>query len=146
MEIAPDFFEYFMAMAPLYDSDSSVMAVSAFNDNGFKHYVSDPTNVVRSDYFPGLGWMLNRRLWKEWGATWPNGYWDDWLREPPQRKGRVTLRPEISRTFTFGKKGVSDGQFYQKYLGRIQLNQVRVDWNDVLNGHGAGGGGAGGGR
>ena len=56
------------------------------------------------------------------------GYWDDWLREPPQRKNRVTLRPEISRTFTFGKKGVT-AQFYSKFLGRIALNHEIVDWS-----------------
>jgi alpha-1,3-mannosyl-glycoprotein beta-1,2-N-acetylglucosaminyltransferase len=131
MDIAPDFFEFFIKMAPLYDQDSSIMAVSAFNDNGFKEYVHDPTNVLRSDYFPGLGWMINQRMWKEWGPKWPRGYWDDWLREPPQRKGRITLRPEISRTFTFGKIGVSSGQFYNKYLGRIQLNSIKVNWYNL---------------
>jgi alpha-1,3-mannosyl-glycoprotein beta-1,2-N-acetylglucosaminyltransferase len=128
MEIAPDFFSYFLRTAPLLDADDSLMAVSAFNDNGFKGFVSDPKRVVRSDYFPGLGWMLNRRLWSEWGPKWPKGYWDDWLREPPQRRGRAVLRPEICRTFTFGRRGVSTGQFYDKFLGRIALNRVNVNW------------------
>lgn len=34
-------------------------------------------------------------------------FWDDWIRHPEQRKGRVCIRPEISRTRTFGKIGVS---------------------------------------
>lgn len=34
-------------------------------------------------------------------------YWDDWIRQPQQRKGRSCIRPEISRTRTFGKIGVS---------------------------------------
>lgn len=34
-------------------------------------------------------------------------YWDDWMREPAQRKNRACIRPEISRTSTFGKEGVS---------------------------------------
>ena len=131
MEIAPDFFDYFLTLAPLYDQDETIMAISAFNDNGFKGYVSDAKAVVRSDYFPGLGWMINDRMWQEWGPKWPKGYWDDWLREPPQRKGRVTLRPEISRSFTFGRRGVSVGQFYDKFLGRIQLNDQKVEWNAV---------------
>ena len=75
--------------------------------------------VVRSDFFPGLGWMMNRQLWNEIGATWPTGYWDDWIREPvsrklfmlpalevdfitvvvlqEQRKAREVLRPEVSK-------------------------------------------------
>lgn len=129
MEIAPDFFSYFLSTAPLLDADETLMAVSAFNDNGFKGIVSDPKRIVRSDYFPGLGWMLNRRLWKEWGPKWPKGYWDDWLREPAQRRGRAVLRPEICRSFTFGRRGVSTGQFYDKFLGRIFLNNVEVDWS-----------------
>lgn len=34
-------------------------------------------------------------------------FWDDWLRADEQRKGRACIRPEISRTHTFGEKGVS---------------------------------------
>lgn len=34
-------------------------------------------------------------------------YWDDWMRRPEQRKDRACIRPEISRTRTFGKIGVS---------------------------------------
>jgi alpha-1,3-mannosyl-glycoprotein beta-1,2-N-acetylglucosaminyltransferase len=128
LEIAPDFFEYFNSMAPILDNDDTVMAVSAWNDNGFGQFISDPARVVRSDFFPGLGWMLNRNQWDEWGQKWPGGYWDDWLREPPQRKNRVTLRPEISRTYTFGRRGVSNAQFFGKYLAKIVLNKEKVDW------------------
>lgn len=31
---APDFFEYFAATVPLLDRDETLMAVSAWNDNG----------------------------------------------------------------------------------------------------------------
>lgn len=34
-------------------------------------------------------------------------FWDDWIRQPEQRKDRACIRPEISRTATFGKNGVS---------------------------------------
>jgi len=36
-----------------------------------------------------------------------NSYWDDWMRRPEQRKERACIRPEISRTRTYGKIGVS---------------------------------------
>lgn len=36
-----------------------------------------------------------------------NRFWDDWIRQPQQRKERACIRPEISRTRTFGKIGVS---------------------------------------
>ena len=73
LEIAPDFFDYFHAMAPILDNDDTVMAISAWNDNGFDQYTTDPSAVVRSRFFPGLGWMLNKRLWDEWGPKWPKG-------------------------------------------------------------------------
>lgn len=64
------------------------------------------------DFFPGLGWMLHKHLWKnELEIKWPKGYWDDWMREPAQRKDRFILRPEICRTFHFGFHGVSNAQF-----------------------------------
>lgn len=55
-------------------------------------------------------------------------FWDDWLRHPDQRRGRACIRPEISRTRTFGKKGVSNGQFYEQHLKFIVLNEEAVAW------------------
>ena len=51
--------------------------------------------------------MLTKDIWKELSPKWPKSYWDDWVRAPEQRKDRACIRPEISRTRTFGKKGVS---------------------------------------
>lgn len=42
LEVAPDFFTYFAAVAPLLDQDSSLLAASAWNDLGQSQYVSDP--------------------------------------------------------------------------------------------------------
>lgn len=36
-----------------------------------------------------------------------NSFWDDWMREPEQRKNRSCIHPEISRSKTFGRTGVS---------------------------------------
>ena len=53
---------------------------------------------------------------------WPRSYWDDWMRDPAQRQERACIRPEISRTKTFGKIGVSNGLFFDKHLKYIVLN------------------------
>jgi len=99
LEIGVDFFQYFSATAPLLDSDDTIFAVSAYNDLGQGAFVTNPRRIYRSDFFPGLGWMLNRRSWVEdLGPKWPDSFWDDWLREPPQRKNRQVLRPEV-RTY-----------------------------------------------
>lgn len=74
--------------------------------------------------------MLSRKLWMEWSETWPAAFWDDWVREPEQRKGRDCIRPEIGRTYTFGEVGTSQGQFFEQYLKDMQLNSEDIDWDE----------------
>ncbi|KAF5727109.1 hypothetical protein HS088_TW22G00796 [Tripterygium wilfordii] len=74
MEIAPDFFDYFEATATLLDKDKSIMAVSSWNDNGQKQFVHDSYELYRSDFFPGLGWMLTKSTWDELSPKWPKAY------------------------------------------------------------------------
>lgn len=47
-------------MADLHFVDVMLAAASAWNDNGIKGLVKDNTAVMRSDFFPGLGWMMSR--------------------------------------------------------------------------------------
>lgn len=135
LNISPDFYEYFLGTHELLKNDSSLWCVSAWNDNGKSTNidVSNPELLYRTDFFPGLGWMLKRNLWNELSVKWPKAYvslhiisfflrsmttktfffivntrfWDDWIRQPQQRKDRACIRPEVSRTRTFGKVGVS---------------------------------------
>ena len=129
LELARDFFEYFQAFAPILDVDESLLAVSAWNDHGQESHIgNDPKLIYRTDFFPGLGWMMPLRIWQELGPKWPQGFWDDWLREPAQRKERHCIRPEISRTITFGRSGgASGGQFFDLYLASMKLNEVVPD-------------------
>ncbi|XP_048337127.2 alpha-1,3-mannosyl-glycoprotein 2-beta-N-acetylglucosaminyltransferase [Ziziphus jujuba] len=131
MEIAPDFFNYFEAAAALLDKDKSIMAVSSWNDNGQRQFVHDPYALYRSDFFPGLGWMLTRSIWDELSPKWPKAYWDDWLRLKKNNKGRQFIRPEVCRTYNFGEHGSSMGQFFKQYLEPIKLNDVQVDWKSM---------------
>jgi alpha-1,3-mannosyl-glycoprotein beta-1,2-N-acetylglucosaminyltransferase len=127
IHIAPDFFDYFQATSKILDEDPSLFAVSAFSDNG--HMVKDPTRLLRSDFFPGLGWMMNRRLWMdELDSKWPAGYWDDWLREPAQRQDRQVIRPEISRTYHFGIDGGASQNQFGSILESVVLDTQVVDW------------------
>ncbi|XP_061597127.1 alpha-1,3-mannosyl-glycoprotein 2-beta-N-acetylglucosaminyltransferase b [Cololabis saira] len=124
LEVAPDFFEYFRALYPILRADPNLWCISAWNDNG-RDALVDPAKaelLYRTDFFPGLGWMLLRELWDELEPKWPTAFWDDWMRQPEQRRGRSCVRPEISRTITFGRKGVSLGQFFDQYLRYIKLN------------------------
>ena len=111
LDIAPDFFDYFSGTRWLLDSDKSLYCVSAWNDNGKVNFIDRAANdlLYRSDFFPGLGWMMTKELWQELGSIWPLGFWDDWIRDPSIRKGRSCIRPEIPRTAmtNYGKKGAS---------------------------------------
>ena len=97
LDVAVDFFEYFAAMAQLLREDESLLAASAYNDMGQPGNVGDPLRALRSDFFPGLGWMLHKRVWMELQPIWPTAYWDDWLREPARRKGEriVPCQPAL---------------------------------------------------
>jgi alpha-1,3-mannosyl-glycoprotein beta-1,2-N-acetylglucosaminyltransferase len=129
LEVAPDFYDYFEATLPILRSDPTLWCVSAWNDNGKGGQIdgSNQDLLYRTDFFGGLGWMLTRELWNsELSVKWPKSYWDDWMRQPVQRKGRACIRPEISRTKTFGKVGVSNGLFFDKHLKFIELNAMPV--------------------
>ncbi|KAL1255772.1 hypothetical protein QQF64_013833 [Cirrhinus molitorella] len=133
LEVAPDFFEYFHALYPILRSDPTLWCISAWNDNGRDGLV-DPGKaelLYRTDFFPGLGWMLLKEVWAELEPKWPKAFWDDWMRHPEQRKDRSCIRPEISRTITFGRKGVSLGQFFDQYLRYIKLNTEFVPFTKL---------------
>jgi alpha-1,3-mannosyl-glycoprotein beta-1,2-N-acetylglucosaminyltransferase len=75
--------------------------------------------------------MLTSSLWDELKDKWPAAYWDDWMRESAQRKGRACIRPELPRTDTFGRVGVSRGQFFDKHLKFIVLNTQPVHFTQI---------------
>lgn len=132
MEVSPDFYEYFAAGYKLLNSDPTLWCISSWNDNGLGALVSDPYALYRSDFFPGLGWMLLSSLWTgELRGQWPAAYWDDYLRRSEVRKGRACIRPELSRTFNFGENGVSQGQFYSTHLAHIAPNTLDIKWSQM---------------
>lgn len=133
LEVSPDFYQYFSATLPILREDKSLWCVSAWNDNGKAGLIDEKSSdlLYRTDFFPGLGWMITKDLWDELSIKWARSYWDDWMREPVQRKNRACIRPEISRTKTFGKIGVSNGLFYEKHLKFIVLNSNNVKFLDM---------------
>ncbi|KAH9421381.1 hypothetical protein DERP_010518 [Dermatophagoides pteronyssinus] len=121
LNFSPDFFEYFLTLSTLLDNDNRIYCISAWNDNGKDHLINHSaiSLLYLTDFFPGLGWMLKRSFWYEIKDKWPDVFWDDWLRQSEQRKNRLCIRPELSRTSTSGMKGVSRGQFFKQHLSFI---------------------------
>lgn len=70
LEVAPDFFTYFEATAPLLSDDPSLWCISAWNDHGQAGRASNASALYRTDVMPGLGWMLNRAVGLELVTTW----------------------------------------------------------------------------
>ena len=130
MVIGADFFSYMSAVAPVLASDRTLLCASAWNDNGRREFASNPTALYRSDFFPGLGWMTTRAVWDELAAKWPNGFWDDWMRQPVNRRGRACIRPEVSRVSTLcDEQGASGGQFCDHIAAvRLVTDGEAVDW------------------
>ncbi|KAI0990475.1 hypothetical protein GJ496_001598 [Pomphorhynchus laevis] len=123
LELAPDFLVYFYKLRTLLHMDKSILTISAWNDNGLSELVSSTHSkqlLHRTDFFPGLGWILTKDLWDELSIKWPDIYWDDWLRNPTQMKSRACIRPEVSRVSMsrWAKRGASNGLYFD-YIGRI---------------------------
>ena len=123
MAFAPDFYEYFHAVAGLLEADDTLWLASAWNDNGFDYLVADPLALRRTRYFPGLGWLLPRAVWQgQLAAGWPGSHWDHWLRDPAQHRGRDVLYPELPRDYHMGVQGTfMDTGTHNRYFGSIAL-------------------------
>ncbi|CAI4228681.1 unnamed protein product [Auanema sp. JU1783] len=133
LEISSDFFSYFAWGKRALEADESLWCVSAWNDNGLPGSIDGrtPDLTWRTDFFPGLGWLLSRKLWEELESGWPDAYWDDWMRKPEVRKGRSCIRPEIPRTshnMELAGKG-SSGGLYKQILKQITHSNVAVNFD-----------------
>lgn len=73
LSIAPDFYEYFLGTYPILKKDRSLWCISAWNDNGKEGLIDSTASdlLYRSDFFPGLGWMMTKELWEELSPKWP---------------------------------------------------------------------------
>lgn len=72
--MSPDFLSLFQETAWLLEADPSLWCVSAWNDLGFQGVATNHKRLFRTDYFPGLGWMLRREVGYTWCLPHPNQY------------------------------------------------------------------------
>lgn len=130
MEIASDFYMYFKSTIPLLRTDDSLFAISAWNDNGIHSLSVNPSKLYRTDFFPGLGWVLAKDLWqRELEHEWPDIFWDDWIRHTNQSRGRQCIRPEQSRVRNFGRIGVSQSFQHDKHVAQVTLPTRHVPFD-----------------
>jgi hypothetical protein len=121
-------------VAPALEADGSLWLASAWNDNGFDYLVADPLGLRRTRYFPGLGWLLPRRIFKdELQRGWPASHWDHWMRDPAQHRGRDVAYPEIPRDYHAGVKGTfMDSGTHNRYFGSIAMqSDAAFSWDSL---------------
>eukprot|EP01080_Neovahlkampfia_damariscottae_P010479 gene10479-3001_t len=106
MIFSPDFLSYFRTTAFLLN-DPTVWCISSWNDFGYKHLVDDHNRLFRTQYFPGLGWMINKKIWDEIEKKFPNDLWDEGMRVSTMSKNRDCIVPEISRNRNIGITGAN---------------------------------------
>ena len=135
--VSPDFFSYFAATRTLLSIDSSLFCISAFNDNAFVELAGRGSHVQRTEYFPGLGWMLTRGFYEEIrGRLGESLSWDYVLRSSGVTKGRECLYPEVPRTRHIGMNGVNSHLLpYEKWSSTVRWgdDQNRVSMNLPIN-------------
>jgi len=121
---SPDMYEYFANVSPILERDSSTFLVSAWNDNGFRGKVKNQHTLLRTEFFPGLGWLLPRTLYKqELEANWPMEHWDHWLRSEKQHRNREIIYPQVPRTFHNGIQGTfMNLETHNRYFRNIAYN------------------------
>lgn len=109
--VSRDFIEYFISLREVLDpSNPSVLwCASAWNDNGMEYLTLDPSRLMRTDFFPGLAWMIHRSTWTDVLAPiWPErtGNYDWWIRDRPELKGQDCVFPEVPRVHHIAKYGL----------------------------------------
>jgi len=113
------------------------MCVSSWNDNGYSDMDLDPSRLLRTGFFPGLGWMLRKELWtSELAVKWPTNPttgWDHWMRVDEQAKGRDCIVPELSRNHNIGAQGATVSQRdFEERLGKISFSKAAdTDFGDL---------------
>lgn len=122
---SPDLYEYFHTVAPLLEFDQTTFVVSAWNDNGFKEHVQDKSALLRTEFFPGLGWLLTRKLFEEeLRDQWPREHWDHWMRNQLRHKNRDCIVPQVPRDFHNGVQGsFMDASLHARYFADVAYSR-----------------------
>ena len=149
LTVSEDIFEYFLQAAPLlqqYPVSSNpsssqgkrkLFCVSGWNDNGMNYHTLNESRLTRTDYFPGLGWMIHRSTWTDvLRYEWPPGhaYYDDWIRERSSVRNYDCLVPEVSRTHHISRYGVhvrADPWYDQMVLASGGVSIPETEYNLV---------------
>lgn len=134
MLFSPDFLLLFQATAVLLERDPSLWCISSWNSNSHADgFDWKRDKLLRTSYFPGLGWMMRAQLWREIAASWPSEAWDHWMRMYFETHGRECIAPEVNRNRNIGEVGVNvNKHFFKTHLSQMTWQRESVrDFGDL---------------
>ena len=134
MELAVDFLTLFEKTAYLLDKDPTLMCVSSWNDNSRGKVGADKALLMRTSYFPGLGWMMKRNFYLETlQPGWPIlSHWDNWLRANVHDFDCIS--PSLPRNRNFGSIGASMNTLaFKRDIATVHFYDAKeeVDFGDL---------------
>ena len=141
--VSADILDFFFKVAPYLNNTgkpNDPLCASAWNDNGYSFFTLNEERLFRTDYFPGLGWMVHKSAWFDyWRIEWPQGLtalwtgYDHWLRDIASTRGRDCIVPEVSRTHHIAKTGAHVNDASQHLLNQMKLasGQVEISQEEV---------------
>ena len=106
----------------------SLLAVSAWNDHGRPGLACEPEAVYRTDVFPDSAGCRRASGGRSCGPAGPTPSGTTGSATRRCTAGEKRLRPGVSRARTFGRIGVSGGQFFGEHLRHVALNGRPVDF------------------
>ena len=115
--VSPDFLELMVQSIPIIENDHTLFCASGWNDNGFLPFASDHKKILRTDGFPGYGWLVPRRSAKPFLIDklpgWVNN-WGAWFDGHVRKHNLECIVPEVPRTRHIGGRGVhiKDNSYY----------------------------------
>lgn len=146
MRLSPDALVFLLSTIPYLTNiqNDSVVCASAWNDNG---QASQPGEATLTSFFPGLGWVLSRKLWENLAPHWPGLLhdnitndpvatgWDFWMRARFVVHGWLCLTPTTSRIRHIGvgtnvDATQRDQQYAHAHLSTAAVGDV--NWDSVV--------------
>lgn len=125
LELSPDFLEYFELTIPVVERDETLITASLWNDIGYKGNSHDKGKIMRTNYFPGLGWWLSKNVWDDLlSEEWPTHDWDWYVRSITSANKLDSLIPEVPRDYHIASSGTyMRKNFFDLHFKNININR-----------------------
>lgn len=137
--LAPDFLYFMQQCLSILDKDPSLLAVSAWNYNGYDVTSGDKNAVYRVEEFPGLAFLIQWSVYEKYIAQnflncCHKRVWDHWtLTDSTNIPGDIVI-PDVSRVFHHPYQSAKDEdqhlvELFQK--PRLTNTEDQVSMKDV---------------